>query len=464
MGESSISNIDIFLPGSGGANVNTIQTKHSGRKCILLHRRKDVEETIQLAKAIGLDIVECIFQSGKEHPRSFFGSGRLNAISAELEVINSAHPWHGVDLVLAHTNTNSTQIVELGKILGVECWDRVRLLLNLFTNQANSVEAKLQVKLAMLQADRSIMRELANLQNKGEKLGWGAGGRHALENNMKIIDREISTLLRKKRRREISENERRKRRNKEGVKSIGLIGYTNAGKSSLFQTMAGKPVLIEDQLFSTLETTIGRMQKSPRILMVDTIGFVDNLPAVLLDAFNSTIKESTMCDIILLIIDSEDEKNEFIRKLETTLRELESQKEQFEFKQLQVVLTKVDLVSFEKLDQLSDIIMSYGLDPAVCTSCIDKRGVIKLRDVLLSKLFRTPVLIDILPPTENHHISQLAIIAHLYELGHVIKETKLDTLDVIRITLWVDDGVLNRYLSKSNNQIIISKSISEANI
>ena len=84
------------------------------------------------------------------------------------------------------------------------------------------------------------------------------------------------------------------------VKTIGLIGYTNAGKSSLFHAMAGKPVLIENQLFSTLETTIGRMQKSPRILMVDTIGFVDNLPTVLLDSFNSTIKESIISDLYFI--------------------------------------------------------------------------------------------------------------------------------------------------------------------
>ena len=176
---------------------------------------------LQLAKAVGLEIVECVFQSGKENPRSFFGSGRLNAIAAELDVRNSAHPWYGVDLILVHTNTTSTQLVELNKILKIECWDRVRLLLNLFTNQANSVEAKLQVKLAMLQADRSIMRELANLQNRGERLGWGAGGRHDLENNMKVVEREIATLQRKKRRREISENERRKRRAKSRVKTIG---------------------------------------------------------------------------------------------------------------------------------------------------------------------------------------------------------------------------------------------------
>ena len=103
---------------------------------------------------------------------------------------NSLHPWYNVDLVLIHSNANPVQMVELNKILRLECWDRVRLLLNLFTTQANSVEAKLQVKLAKLNADKTIMREFANLQNRGERLGWGAGGRHALESNMKIIDRE----------------------------------------------------------------------------------------------------------------------------------------------------------------------------------------------------------------------------------------------------------------------------------
>ena len=449
------------MPGSGGANINTIQTENNGRKCILLHKKKNIEETLQLAKAVGLEIVECVFQSGKENPRSFFGSGRLNAIAAELDVRNSAHPWYGVDLILVHTNTTSTQLVELNKILKIECWDRVRLLLNLFTNQANSVEAKLQVKLAMLQADRSIMRELANLQNRGERLGWGAGGRHALENNMKVVEREIATLQRKKRRREVSENERRKRRAKSRVKTIGLIGYTNAGKSSLFQSMAGKPVLIENQLFSTLETTIGRMQKSPRILMVDTIGFVDNLPSVLLDAFNSTIKESIVCDLILLIIDGNDDKNEFIRKLETTLRELDGLKEPFEFDKLQTVITKSDLITEKKLNELFEIVKRYDLATPINTSSVNKSGILKLRQRILSQLYGKPVSIDVFPATENHHSSQSAIIANLHELGHIIKETKIDTLDTLRVTLWVDDAVLNRYLSKKGDQIIISEKTSE---
>ena len=313
----------------------------------------------------------------------------------------------------------------------------------------------------MLQADRSIMRELANLQNRGERLGWGAGGRHALENNMKVVEREIATLQRKKRRREISENERRKRRAKSRVKTIGLIGYTNAGKSSLFQSMAGKPVLIENQLFSTLETTIGRMQKSPRILMVDTIGFVDNLPSVLLDAFNSTIKESIVCDLILLIIDGNDDKNEFIRKLETTLRELDGLKEPFEFDKLQTVITKSDLITDKKLNELFEIVKRYDLATPINTSSVNKSGILKLRQRILSQLYGKPVSIDVFPATENHHSSQSAIIANLHELGHIIKETKIDTLDTLRVTLWVDDAVLNRYLSKKGNQIIISEKTSE---
>ena len=225
--------------------------------------------------------------------------------------------------------------------------------------------------------------------------------------------------------------------------------------------MAGKPVLIEDQLFSTLETTIGRMQKSPRILMVDTIGFVDNLPSVLLDAFNSTIKESTRCDLVLLIIDANDRKEEFIRKLKTTLKELEAHQDYFNFEQIQTILTKSDLVSKEKLNQLSEIITTYNLEPPLNTSCIDKKGIEQLREVILSKLYGIPFSIDISPPTKNHHISQTAIIAHMHELGHVISKTKLNMLGVIRIIMWVDTAVLNRYLSKSVEQIIISKQIEE---
>ena len=97
------------------------------------------------------------------------------------------------------------------------------------------------------------------------------------------------------------------------------------------------------------------------------------------------------------------------------------------------------------------------------TSSVEKIGVIKLRNTILSRLFGKPISIDIFPPTENNHDSQSAI-ANLYDLGHVIKETKIDTLDTIRVTLWVDDALLNRYLSKINNQVIISENTTEVSV
>ena len=98
------------------------------------------------------------------------------------------------------------------------------------------------------------------------------------------------------------------------------------------------------------------------------------------------------------------------------------------------------------------------------TSSVEKIGVLKLRNTILSRLFGKPISIDILPPTENNHESQSAIIANLYDLGHIIKETKIHTLDIIRITLWVDDALLNRYLSKINNQLIISENTTEVSV
>ena len=94
--------------------------------------------------------------------------------------------------------------------------------------------------------------------------------------------------------------ERRKQRTRSGAMTVGIAGYTNAGKSSLFLKLSGKEVLVEDKLFSTLETTVGRMAASPRVLLADTIGFIDQIPNATLDAFRATLAEALECDLLLL--------------------------------------------------------------------------------------------------------------------------------------------------------------------
>ena len=452
-----MADLDLILTAASGSGGDADPTDHSGRHCLLLTRERDTSEMESLAEAVGLVIVETLVQSGRENVRSYLGSGRLDAIAAELASRNAAHPWMGVDLVLMHVNASPTQLVQLGSALDIECWDRVRLLLNLFTSKADSIDSRLQVRLAMLHADRSIMREVVRMRTKGEHLGHGAGGRHALESVMRTVDRELASLERKRRKRETSRRERRKRRARQGAKSIGLVGYTNAGKSSLFQMMAGKPVLIDDRLFSTLETAVGRLQASPRILMIDTIGFVDNLPSVLLDAFAATIDESAACELVLLVVDASDGPAEMERKLSTCLGELDAQREHLALERIQVVLSKADLVAERRLARYAEVIRRRGMGSPVSVSSVEGRGAAELREVIMSHLYGTPREVSILPPTTEHHRAVPAIIAGLHEIGHVLEQNEVGTEGGMCLTLWVDDSALSRMISRRNGQIMMNR-------
>ena len=111
-------------------------------------------------------------------------------------------------------------------------------------------------------------------------------------------------------------------REEEELPRFAVVGRPNAGKSSFFLKMSGKDVLVEDKLFSTLETTVGRLAASPRILLADTIGFIDNLPNATLDAFRATLSEALECDMLMLLVDATDEVEEFERKISATQREI----------------------------------------------------------------------------------------------------------------------------------------------
>ena len=310
-----------LIAGSGGVLTEELRTSHSGRKALMLNREGNPSEFLSLAETMDIDVVEIISQKGRSNPRLHFGKGRLEAIRDELRMAPESHPWFGVDLILVNTNLTPRQLVNLTDLLQCETWDRVRLLLELFTQHASSVEARNQVRIARLNADRNILRELVNRETTGERLGFGAGGRTGWNFALSALSRELQTLKNRQKRYGKAIKERQRQRKASGAKTVGLAGYTNAGKSSLFAALCGKPVLVEDRYFSTLETTVGRMQFSPRILLVDTIGFIDEIPSDLLDAFSATLQESIDCDLLLLLLDASDSIPELIRKFETSRRD-----------------------------------------------------------------------------------------------------------------------------------------------
>ena len=433
------------LAGTGGVALGEARTDHEGRKAVLLHREGDPAELISLAETMGIDVLDVQYQKGKDDPRTYFGKGRLQDVADEISTAVEGHPWHGVDLVIIHSNASPRQLVNIHESLQVEVWDRVRLLLSLFISHAGSVEARTQVRLAQLQADRSVLRELVNQQTTGERAGFGAGGRQAIQGVLATVSRELTQLRKKQRKHALSRKERRRQRARGGARTVGLAGYTNAGKSSLFLALSGKEVLIEDKLFSTLETTVGRMEMSPRILLADTIGFIDELPSDLLDAFHATLDESLQCDLLLLVVDSSDETTEFQRKLSTTRREVLDRGDESGIN-LKVVLTKSDLGG--DIDAAIELVSAMGMSEPLVISSHNGEGLDELREAIMYSLYG-PKTTLVVSEAEHDQRNAEAYVSQIYDLGIVTEKNGLE------MTLWCGQAELQKLISKSEGRISI---------
>ena len=433
------------LAGTGGVALGEARTNHQGRKAVILHRDGNPQELIALAETMGIELVDIQYQRGDQDPKTYFGKGRLQDVADEISTAVEGHPWHGVDLVIIHSNASPRQLVSIHESIQVEVWDRVRLLLSLFISHAGSVEARTQVRIAQLLADRSVLRELVNQQTTGERAGFGGGGQQAIRGVLETVSRELTQLRRKQRKHALARSERRRQRTRGGARTVGLAGYTNAGKSSLFLALSGKQVLVEDKLFSTLETTVGRMEMSPRILLADTIGFIDELPSDLLDAFQATLDESLQCDLLLLVVDSSDELNEFRRKLSATRREVLDRSEGYTVN-LKVVLTKADLDG--DIESVKEIIASMGMPEPLIVSSHTGEGIEELRETILYSLYG-PQKTLIISEAEDGERDAKSYVSQIYDLGIVTEKKDLE------MTLWCGQAELDKLISKSNGRISI---------
>ena len=443
-----------LLAGMGGMNSSQYQTAHAGRRAILLSRNDDTSEYESLASTLGIEIVDKIFQRGKPNPRSYLGSGKLQEIAEEMVMSGPGHLWHRVDLVLIHDNLKSSQLVNINDALTIETWDRVRLLLELFTRHASSAEARIQVRIARLLADRSILRELTNRETMGDRLGYGAGGQTGWNNIMKAVGYEIARLRRRLSKLDASMSERRRQRSRSGALTVGLAGYTNVGKSSLFNALSGKAVLIRDQVFSTLETTVGRMENKPRILMVDTIGFIDNVPAELLDSFSATLQESLSCDMLLLLVDASNMPDEIRRKLATSSREVSGRIKSDSSPNTIVVLTKTDLCTAEQLQEAKEIVHHYSPFEVIPVSTMSGGGIEELRSAILTQLHGPPVQVNIIHPEESSEIELAALVARVHRDALVI-DIEVDK-ELTKIYGWIDIASQSRLTKEFPTQINIS--------
>jgi GTP-binding protein HflX len=242
-----------------------------------------------------------------------------------------------------------------------------------------------------------------------------------------------------------------------GAVTVGIAGYTNAGKSSFFLKMSGKEVLVEDKLFSTLETTVGRLAASPRVLLADTIGFIDNLPNATLDAFRATLAEALECDMLLLLVDATDEISEFERKLSATRREInarylsEDQTEEIlSERKIMCVLTKIESLKPQELVQKESIAMDYGYGQPMSISVHQDLGINELQDEMLALLFGQPATLVLIPADAGRDIE--GYVADVYDAAMVIDKT-IDKKGVITMQVWISDQSLARLTANSKGRI-----------
>ena len=445
------------LAGAGGVALGEARTNHEGRQAILLIRGdEDTTEFESLVKTMGITIVETVIQPGQPDVKGYFGRGRLQDIADELRLRVAGHPWQEIDLVLIHTNATPRQLVAVSDATDVEVWDRVRLLLSLFTAHANSLEARTQVRIARLQSDRTVLRELANQTTTGERAGYGGGGVTALQAVIANVNRELTSLRKRQIKHSKAQAERRRQRSRSGAVTVGIAGYTNAGKSSFFLKMSGKEVLVEDKLFSTLETTVGRLAASPRVLLADTIGFIDNLPNATLDAFRATLSEALECDMLLLLVDATDSAKEFERKISATQREVnarylgEDTKGLDDVRKIMCVLTKIESLSEEELMRKKAIVERHGYATPLAISVHQEIGLAELQDSMLEQLFGQPVTIKLSWSDTGRNIE--AFLSDVYDAAMVIDKQEQKNRDLL-VQVWINQQSLARLVSNSGGRI-----------
>lgn len=309
---------------------------------------KNLEETLSLIGTFGGGkVVEVIQRRENPHPGTYIGSGKAQEVGKLID-------RYGVDTVILNGGATSAQIYKLQKLYwdinpDIEVWDRVDLILKIFEKHATTVQSKLQIQLAKLQHMGPRMYGLS--QELGRQ-GGGIGTRGSGETNIELMKRHwrdsILNIERKLKDIQNKQESQIQRRKKYGFKTVSIIGYTNSGKTTLFNYISRKGHLGKDALFATLDSAISSVyipKLNQKILISDTIGFIQNLPPKLIKAFKSTLLESINADLLLHVIDMSDKKmEEKIEVVENIISELN-----IDNKNCIYVGNKIDLIDEKKL-------------------------------------------------------------------------------------------------------------------
>lgn len=355
---------------------------------------EDILETTELIQACDMEICDVWHQQLKEVKHlSYIGSGKVNEFAHKLKHFN-------VDCVIFQQALSSLQAGYLSEAWNIPVIDRSELIIDIFEQRAHTQEAKLQVRKAKMEKQQS------RLIGKNKSLGRQGGGRNKgsgekqLELNRRLLKQRIKECDRQIQNLKKQNSLHYEWRNKQQIPVVALIGYTNAGKSTILnallkqsQAAAHKQVYAQDQLFATLDTSIRRISLpyAPDILMVDTVGFVSNLPHELIEAFHATLDEIRHADLLLHVIDHHSPLRH--AQTEAALSTLKTLNTDF--------IPRMDV--YNKCD-LSNVTYPKINNNAIYMSANDPNSILLLSDQLAETLYGQKEAVTFRIPYENNNV------------------------------------------------------------
>jgi len=325
-----------------------------GTRALIVHLQvgtsdgENLSEFEDLARSADLEVVCSVTGSRKQpDPKYFIGTGKLEELVEQVR-------FHQIQTVLFDHELSPTQERNLEQVLGCRTMSRTEVILEIFAQRARTHEGKLQVELAQLKhASTRLVRGWTHLDRqrggsgsgKGGAVVLGGAGETQLEADQRMIGQRIKRINQRLNKVRKQRHLNQRSRARADIKSVSLAGYTNAGKSTLFNNLCNAEVFAADQLFATLDPTHRKLPIVPigNIILADTVGFISHLPHALIDAFHATLEEVQQADLIVHVVDAAvTEKDIHIDRVNEVLQEIDAK----EVPQL-LVYNKIDLIDTE---------------------------------------------------------------------------------------------------------------------
>ncbi len=352
-----------------------------------------LEELAELVHTAGAQVVGTLIQKRERiHPGTYVGTGKVAEIAELLRTT-------GATGIVCDDELTPAQLKNLENMLDTKIMDRTLIILDIFAARATTSEGKIQVELAQL---KYRLSRLSGLGRSLSRLGGGIGtrgpGEKKLEMDRRLINSRVAQLNRELKEVQMHREITRAQRKRTGIPVVAIVGYTNAGKSTLLNKLTNADVLEEDKLFATLDPTtrILELGKNQEVLLTDTVGFIRKLPHHLIQAFRSTLEEAKYADIILHVVDaSNPQMDKQMHIVYETLRELE-------------ITGKKVITAFNKTDR-TDIpqpLLDFKADKTLHISAKTGEGLEKLKEDLEELLRENKRLIEKIIPYQDAGIIQ----------------------------------------------------------